>query len=84
MQSPWISLLEACANVVAGLALSLLLQLALFQAMEIAASLTQNLVLTGAFAALSLIRSYVLRRLFNALLHESVHRMPPPPAGANP
>ena len=65
MQPRWLSLFEAGANVVAGLVLSFLLQLVLFQAMGIIASLTQNIVLTAAFSGLSLIRGYMLRRLFS-------------------
>ena len=70
MQPRWLSLLEAAVNVVAGLVLAFLLQLALFDVMAIAVSLGQSLVLTLAFAALSLVRSFVLRRLFNRLGRE--------------
>lgn len=65
MQSHRASLIEAAANVVAGLILSFILQLVLFDAMAIAASVGQSLVLTLAFSILSLLRAYVLRRLFN-------------------
>jgi hypothetical protein len=65
MQSRWNALLEAAANVVAGLVLSFLLQLALFRIMDITASIGQNLLLTIAFSILSLFRSYVLRRMFD-------------------
>ena len=75
MQSRVSSLLEAGLNVVAGIVLSFLLQLVLFEAMGITASLSQNLVLTGAFSILSLVRGYVLRRLFNGL-HREARRTP--------
>jgi len=65
MQSRRTSLLEASANVMAGLVLSFFLQLVLCRIMEITASLGQNLLLTAAFAALSLLRSYALRRVFH-------------------
>ena len=65
MQSHQASLIEAAANVLAGLVLSFLLQLVLFGAMGIIASIGQNLLITAAFSILSLARSYVLRRLFN-------------------
>ena len=74
MQSHRASLMEAAANVVAGLVLSFFLQLALFGAMGIVASIGQNLLITAAFSFLSLARSYILRRLFNR------HR----PAGTKP
>ena len=65
MQSRLLSLLEAIANVVAGFVLSFLLQLVLFAALGIPASIGQNLAITAIFSAFSLARSYVLRRLFN-------------------
>lgn len=73
MQSRWISFLEAGLNVVAGLVLSFLPQLTLFRVLGISASLGQNILLTAAFSILSLVRSYVLRRLFNGL-HQEAHR----------
>lgn len=66
-QSQLLSLLEAGLNVGAGLVLSFLLQLALFDVLDIAATISQNFILTAAFSGLSLVRSYVLRRLFNGL-----------------
>ena len=74
MQSHRASLMEAAVNVFAGLVLSFILQLLLFGAMGIIASIGQNLLITAAFSFLSLARSYVLRRLFNR------HR----PAGTKP
>ena len=77
MQSHRASLMEAAANVLAGLVLSFLLQLVLFGAMGIIASIGRNLLITAAFSILSLARSYILRRLFNRFLHadrrSSVH-----------
>ena len=77
MQSRLFSFLEAAANVGAGLVLSFLLQLVLFDALAIAASLGQNLILTGAFTVLSLIRSYALRRLFDGFLVRVHHPVMP-------
>jgi hypothetical protein len=57
------------------------LQLVLFAVMGIPLSLSQNLGLTLAFTALSLARSYVLRRLFSRL-HERHPYLFPPSAGA--
>lgn len=64
MQSRCASLLEAGTNVMAGLILSFVLQLVLFRVLGIVATAGQNLVMTVAFSAMSLARSYVLRRLF--------------------
>ena len=71
MQTRLLSLLEALANVVAGLVTSFFLQLVLFSALGITASIAQNLALTAAFAALSITRSYVLRRLFNGFADDA-------------
>ena len=84
MQSRWISLLEAGLNVMAGVVLSFLLQLALFRAMGITASIGQNLLVTAAFSALSLARGYVLRRLFNGLAPEAHRAITHPSARTNP
>lgn len=67
MQSRHSSLLEAATNVIGGLAMSIVLQLVLFNVLGIAATIGQNLVLTAAFSVLSLARSYALRRLFNRI-----------------
>ncbi len=69
MQSRRLSLIEASLNMLAGLVLSFLLQTVLFHAMGIAASIGQGVVITAAFAVLSMIRSYVLRRVFNYFDH---------------
>ena len=76
MQSRRASLIEAAANVAAGLVLALLMQLVLFSVMGIAATLGQNLVITAAFSVLSIVRSYSLRRLFDA----AGRSQPPGPA----
>ena len=65
MQSRRASVIEAAANVMAGLVLAVLMQLVLFNVMGIAATIGQNFVITAVFSALSIARSYVLRRLFN-------------------
>ena len=70
MKPRWQSLIEAILNVLVGLLLSFALQIMLFEAMEITASLAQNIVITAAFSGLSLVRSYVLRRVFNGLLRD--------------
>ncbi len=68
MQPRWQSLTEAILNVLVGLILSFALQIMLFEALEIEASLAQNIVITAAFAGLSMLRSYVLRRMFNRMM----------------
>ena len=63
-QSRVLSLLEAASSVAAGFVLSLGMQAVLFPAVGLHASLSQNLRLALAFTGLSLLRGYVVRRLF--------------------
>ena len=66
-QSRIMSGVEAAANVVLGYVLAVLGQLLVFPAVGLDASLRQSLQIGMAFTALSLGRSYLLRRLFNRL-----------------
>jgi len=59
------SALEAVANVAVGYGVALLSQLVIFALMGIDASLRQNVVIGLWFTAVSLVRSYALRRAFN-------------------
>jgi len=61
------SALEAVVNVVAGFALAFTTQVLLFPAIGLQASLGQNLTLGTVFTGLSLVRGYLLRRLFERL-----------------
>ncbi|WP_300586249.1 hypothetical protein [Marivita sp.] len=63
-QSRRLSLLEAVTNVVVGYALAVLTQLIVFPWFGLTASLQDNLAIGAAFVGVSLIRSYVLRRVF--------------------
>lgn len=66
-QSQTMSLVEATANVVVGFVLALLTQIVVFPMLGLAASLSDNLILSVVFTAVSIARSYALRRLFNTL-----------------
>ena len=59
-----LSALEAGSNVVVGFVLAVLMQLAVFPVMGLAASVPQSLGLGAVFTGTSLVRSYLLRRLF--------------------
>ena len=61
------SLIEAAANVIVGYVLAVLMQVAAFPLFGIEVSLLGNLALGAFFTAASLVRSYALRRLFEAL-----------------
>jgi len=61
------SLAEAAANVLAGYCLAVLVQLLVFPVFGLQPTLAQNLKIGLIFTAVSLVRSYALRRLFEAL-----------------
>ena len=63
-QTRSMSLVESIANTGAGFALSLLIQISLFSLMSIETTTTQNLLMSGVFTLASLVRGYLMRRLF--------------------
>ena len=67
MQSRWMSLLESLTNIVVGYGIAVLTQAAVFPLFGLRASLGENLILGSIFTCVSLVRSYTLRRVFNAL-----------------
>jgi len=66
-QSRTMSGLESVANVAIGYGIALATQVIVFGALEIPVSLDQNLWIGAVFTAVSLARSYVMRRIFNRL-----------------
>jgi len=67
MQTRRQSLLESCANIAIGMGVAFAGQLIVFPALGLDVRLDQNVAITIAFTAISLARSYLLRRLFNRL-----------------
>ena len=67
IQSRTMSAVESVANVLIGYGIALTTQVVVFGLLEIPVSLEQNLWIGGIFTAVSLVRSYVVRRLFNRL-----------------
>lgn len=67
MQSRLQSLLEALANVVLGYGVALGAQLLVFPLFSIHIPLSSNIAIGVIFTLVSLVRSYLLRRLFNWL-----------------
>jgi hypothetical protein len=63
-QSRRMSLIEAVTNVAVGYALAVVMQIVVFPWFDLHPSLGENLALGGIFTAISLIRGYALRRLF--------------------
>jgi hypothetical protein len=59
--------LEAGANVVVGSVVAFATQLVVFPAVGLQATLAQTLTLSGVFTGVSFLRSYLLRRVFEAI-----------------
>jgi hypothetical protein len=68
-QSRAMSLLEALANVAVGFLLALATQMAIFPVFGLVVSFSDNLVIGSIFTAVSILRSFMLRRLFEGLRH---------------
>lgn len=66
-QSRWMSLVESVTNVLVGYGVAVATQWAVFPLFGLRATLQENLVIGLVFTAVSLVRSYVLRRAFEAL-----------------
>ena len=67
MQSRLFSLIEAWANVLVGYGIALATQIAVFPIFDLHATMAQNMAIGAIFTAVSLVRSYVLRRVFNRI-----------------
>jgi hypothetical protein len=67
MQSKKHSLIESAVNVIAGIVMSFLIQLWIYPLLKIAVTLNQNIFITCVFFAASFFRSYIIRRIFNAI-----------------
>jgi hypothetical protein len=65
-QSRAMSFIESLAQVVIGYFVSLMAQLVIFPLFGMRVSLSDNLLIGLCFLVVSLARSYVLRRVFNA------------------
>ena len=66
-QSRMMSFVEAATNVVVGYVLAIATQLAVFPLFGLEAALGEHLALGAGFVMVSLARSYLLRRLFEAM-----------------
>ena len=66
-QSRKASALEALANVALGYVLAILTQMLVFPLFDLDVTFGENLSIGLAFVGISLLRSYVLRRLFEKL-----------------
>lgn len=66
-QSRLMSLVEAVANVVVGYGVAVVTQILIFPIFGLHTTLAQNLQMGLLFTAVSIIRSFLLRRLFEAI-----------------
>ena len=66
-QSRAMSLVEAIANVTVGFGVAVVTQILIFPVFGLHTTLVQNLKLGAAFSAVSITRSFALRRLFEAI-----------------
>jgi hypothetical protein len=66
-QSRRMSLIEAIANVAVGFAVALLTQIIVFPVFDIEVTLGENAAIGALFTLASICRSFVLRRLFEAI-----------------
>ena len=66
-QSRWMSLVEAVTNVLVGYGVAVATQWLVFPLFGLHVTLQENLLIGLIFTAVSLVRSYVLRRALEAL-----------------
>ena len=67
-QSRLMSLIEAITNVIVGYGVAVVTQILIFPIFGLHATLAQNLQMGLLFTGVSIIRSFLLRRLFEAIL----------------
>ena len=66
-QSRLMSLVESLANVLVGYGVAVATQMAVFPLFGLAVTISENLLIGLIFTAVSIVRSYALRRRFEAL-----------------
>ena len=66
-QSRLMSLVESVANVVVGCGVAVVTQIVVFPVFGLHTTLVQNLKMGAVFTLVSIVRSYVLRRLFEGI-----------------
>jgi hypothetical protein len=61
------SIIESIVQTLIGLGTSILIQVVLYPLLGIPVTFSQNLIITGVFFVVSIVRGYLVRRLFNKL-----------------
>ena len=64
-QSKQNSMFEAVTNTVIGLITSFIIQLIIYPLLDIKVSIFENIIITIVFFIASIIRGYIIRRIFN-------------------
>jgi hypothetical protein len=67
MQSKRHSLVEAVTNTVTGLVTSFCIQLVIYPTLGIEVTISENVIITLVFFVASILRGYVIRRIFNRI-----------------
>lgn len=75
MQSRLSSFIESMANVLIGYVVSLLVQLVVYPLFGATFTFAQNIQIGLIFMAVAIVRSYVIRRWFNARIHAAALRL---------
>ena len=75
MQSRTMSAIEAATNVLVGYGVAVATQAAIFPLFGLTATLRQNMAMGIVFTVVSLVRSYLLRRVFNHFGLRSARRL---------
>jgi hypothetical protein len=72
------SLVESIANVAVGYGVAVVTQILIFPIFGLHTTLAQNLTMGGLFTVVSIVRSFALRRLFEAIrmqgLEQNLHQ----------
>jgi hypothetical protein len=75
-QSRLMSLMESLANVLVGYGVAVATQMLVFPLFGLTVTLTENLLIGSIFTAISVVRSYALRRAFEALRVRQTAHLP--------
>jgi hypothetical protein len=67
MQNKKQSLIEAVSGTLIGLVFSFIIQIIIYPALDIEVSIGQNVFITFVFFVASIVRGYMVRRLFNKI-----------------
>jgi hypothetical protein len=64
-QSKRYSLIESATNTIAGLLTSFSIQVLVYPLLDLDVTISQNVIITAVFFLASIIRGYIIRRIFN-------------------